>query len=179
MTELRELKIYIIDKSLKKCKKLEKTFINIENVSVICDDIRKFFRQHKEIDCLVSPANSFGIMTGGYDAALSDILGWDFQKKVQRYIVDNFNGEQPVGTSFLIKTDISGVSFIHTPTMQKPSLINDDTVIYECMRSTLICATENDIKCIVIPVFGGECGGVDISVIAEKMHCAYSDLGLC
>ena len=23
-------------------------------------------------------------MTGGYDAALSEILGWDFQKKVQQ-----------------------------------------------------------------------------------------------
>lgn len=86
--------------------RLKQEFKDISNVSIYNDDIRKFYRVHKdEIDCLVSPANSFGYMTGSYDAALSDILGWKFQYKVRDYIRDHYYNEQPVGTSFIIDTD--------------------------------------------------------------------------
>ncbi len=130
----------------------------------------------KEIDCLVSPANAFGRMTGGYDAVLSTILGWDFQKKVQKYIKDEFFGEQPVGTSFIIKTDLPNLSLIHTPTMRYPSIIKDDYMVYYCMRSTLLCALKNDIKTIVIPVFGGACGQVHPITAGERMRQAYDQI---
>ncbi len=60
----------------------------------------------------------------------NDFLGWNFQKNVQKYIDENFYGEQPVGTSFYIKTGIDGLGLIHTPTMRVPSLINNSQVIY-------------------------------------------------
>ena len=177
MTNLKDLKIYIVDIGSETVDTFSETFKDYSNVTVLLDDLMDFFHEHQdEIDCLVSPANSFGHMTGGYDARLSDILGWDFQLEVQAYINKNFNGEQPVGTSFIIKTHLPHLSLIHTPTMRYPSRIHDNTVIYRCMESTLLCALKNNIKCIVIPVFGGACGGLSPDITSKRMLEAYQDL---
>jgi O-acetyl-ADP-ribose deacetylase (regulator of RNase III) len=171
------LKIFFVDMDPVKCWLLEREFQDYTNVSVHHADIKRFFSENRnEVDCLVSPANAYGLMTGGYDAALSDILGWDFQEKVQKYIKDHFYGEQGVGTSFYIETDIPGISLIHTPTMQYPSRIIDDMIVYYCMRSTLMCALSNGVRSIVIPVFGGQCGGVDPDVAVRRMREAYEQI---
>jgi len=174
MNRLKDLKIYIVSMDSDVINALKEEFEGIKNVSICNSDIRKFYqRKSNEIDCLVSPANSYGYMTGGYDAALSDILGWDFQYKVQNYIKHHFYGEQPVATSFIINTDIPGLKLIHTPTMRYPSLIEDDMIIYQCMRTTLICALKHDVSCIVIPVFGAATGGVDPYDAARRMYEGY------
>lgn len=174
MTKLEELKIYIVDRDHITCEKLKEEFDGIENVEIVQADVRRFYSEHKdEIDCLVSPANAYGYMTGGFDAALSDILGWDFQNKVQAYIKQNFYGEQGVATSFIIETDTPGLSLIHTPSMQYPSLIKDDMIVYYCMRSTLMCALQNNVKCVVIPVFGGLCGGIQPDISSKRLKEAY------
>jgi len=177
MKELKDLKIYIVEYQPEIARVFEKNFNDVPNVSVVCSGLEEFYDEHQnEIDCLVSPANAYGIMTGGFDAAISDILGWGFQGKVQQYIKDNFYGEQPVASSFLIKTDIPELSLIHTPTMRYPSVIKDDLIVYYSMRSTLICALENNVSCIVIPVFGGLCGGVPAEVAAIRMKEAYNQI---
>ena len=178
MKSITEMKMYIVSNDSCGCKAMKREFADVANVEVYHTDIRRFFSEHSEIDCLVSPANAFGVMTGGYDAALSNILGWDFQKKVQEYIKQHFYGEQPVGTSFIIDTDIEGVRLIHTPSMQYPSIIKDDLVVYHCMRSTLMCALENDVKVLVLPIFGAACGGVDSAVAAKYMKDAYDQICL-
>ena len=48
---------------------------------------------------MVSPASSFGIMDGGLDAAIQDVLGFAIQQRVQRVIVDRHHGELPVGAA--------------------------------------------------------------------------------
>lgn len=174
MTDLNTLKIFIVEINPRVCEIFRKQFENQENIEIVNSDIVTFYQSHKtEIDCLVSPANAFGIMAGGFDAGLSDIFGWDFQQKVQQYIKDNFFGEQCVGTSFIIKTDIPNLSLIHTPTMREPSTIRDNFIIYYCMRSTLICALKNNVRSIVIPVFGGSCGGIAPEIASKRMKEAY------
>lgn len=177
MTNIKDLKIYIVEYIKETADVFKNMFKPYKNVIVINDDLKHFFNNHRdEIDCLVSPANSYGHMDGGFDARLSDILGWDFQLRVQRYIKEHFNSCQPVGTSFIISTTIPGVKLIHTPTMKYPSRILDDSIIETCMHSTLKCALDNDIKCIVIPVFGGSCGGLSPEVTSERMLDAYEKL---
>lgn len=176
MRKIEELQIHFVDMSHYTCEVLKDYFGDCENVKIHHTDLKRFFYEHSEIDCLVSPANAFGKMTGGYDAALSEILGWDFQKKVQQYIKDHFYGEQGVATSFYIETDIPGVSLIHTPTMQYPSVIRDSLIVYYCMRSTLICALEHDVKTIVIPVFGGSSGQVEPEIAGQRLYDAYKQI---
>jgi len=174
MIKLKDLKIYIVSTDYEAVSALKEEFTGIKNVHIYNMDIREFYeKKSNEIDCLVSPANSYGLMTGGYDAALSDILGWEFQGKVQDFIKKHYFGEQPVGSSFIINTDIYGLKLIHTPTMQYPSLIEDDFIVYQCMRTTLMCAMKHDVNCIVLPVFGGACGGVPGEIAAKRMYEGY------
>ena len=91
MRDINKLNIYIITNDKLQAEVFKKSFSDQQLVTVICNDIRTFYNENKDnIDCLVSPANAFGYMTGGYDAALSDILGWDFQLKVRDYIKTHF-----------------------------------------------------------------------------------------
>lgn len=63
------------------------------------------FEDVPEFDCLVSPANSFGIMDGGIDLAISYFFGWELMESVQKRILRDFFGEQPVGTSMIVPTN--------------------------------------------------------------------------
>ncbi len=177
MVELKDMKIYIVEANSRFATIFRRAFSDVPQVHVRNETLGDFFAAHKdEVDCLVSPANAFGHMTGGYDAALSDILGWDFQARVQDYIKKHFYGEQVVGTSFYVETDFPRLGLIHTPTMRYPSIIRDDEVIYHCMRSTLMCALEHDVTCIVIPFFGGGCGMAIPEVAARRMKDAYMQI---
>ena len=170
------MKIYIIEKDKNKFKYLNLYFGDLENVSLVNQDIKKFLKDNKDIECVVSPANSFGIMDGGFDLALIEYYGIQLQERVQHYIIDNYFGEQPVGTSFIIKTNKDNQYLIHTPTMRTPSKIKDKQVIYQAMRTTLIEANNNNIKSIVIPMFGGKTGGCHSSEIAKLMRLAYDQI---
>ena len=60
--------------------------------------------------------------------------------------------------------------------MRVPSEIKDPMVVYNCMRTCLMLAKKENIKSIVIPAFGGACGNVKFSVIAEMMFLAYQQV---
>ena len=168
-------KICLLERDLQKCKFLELYFDSAPEVEIICDDFRHFMKTHQVL-CVVSPANAFGLMDGGYDLAITEWFGDQLQKRVQQYIIHHFYGEQPVGTSFLIDAGKDGQSLIHTPTMRTPQRILDPRVIYQCMRTTLMCAAEHSIESIVIPMFGGLTGGVRPQLVAGMMWRAYQQL---
>lgn len=165
------MKIYLLDINPAVVQAWKKLFDNFNDVEIVLDDFEKFMSTHF-VDCVVSPGNSHGVMAGGYDRALSEHFGWDLTKRVQEYIKLNFGGQQPVGSSFIIDTGHEGISLIHTPSMINPSRIQDSNVVYDCTKSTLEVAIDNKITSIVIPAFGGACGGLHPDVIAEKMFKA-------
>lgn len=168
-------KICLLERDLRKCKFLELYFDSAPEVEIVCDDFRHFMETHR-VQCVVSPANAFGLMDGGYDLAITEWFGDQLQKRVQQHIIDHFYGEQPVGTSFLIDAGRDSQSLIHTPAMRTPQPILDPRVIYQCMRTTLMCAAEYNIESIVIPIFGGGVGGVRPQLAAEMMWKAYRQL---
>lgn len=167
------MKIYLIDINLSIIKAWNKLLGKLDSVVIIHSDFETFMKNYN-VDCVVSPGNSHGVMAGGYDRALSEYFGWDLTKRVQKYIIDNFDGVQPVGTSIIMDTGIDDIKLIHTPTMINPSKIHDANVVYECTKSTLELASKNKIQNIVVPAFGGACGGLSPKIIAEKMHKAIS-----
>ena len=173
---VNKMEIYIIEQDKDKFKYLNIYFSDLENVSLINQDIKKFLKDNTNIECVVSPANSFGIMDGGFDLALTEYYGTQLQERVQKYIIDNYFGEQPVGTSFIIETNKDNQYLIHTPTMRLPNKIKDKQVIYQAMRTTLIEAKKNNIKSIVIPMFGGSTGICHPNEIAKLMRLAYDQI---
>ena len=153
----------------------EKFFKNISNIHIHNIDLHTFLNQNSNIEAIVSPANSFGLMDGGYDKVIVDYYGLSIVQKVKQYILKNYFGEQPVGTAFTVP--INETQFlIHSPTMRLPEVIGDSRVVYSCMRSTLIECMKNNINSVVIPAFGGCTGQVDKRELANMMRLAYEQL---
>lgn len=174
-TNCESIKIYLLSNDFDMCCAWRTEFSGVKNVEIVCGDFLNFMQKYK-VDCVVSPANGYGLMDGGYDQAITDWFGAGLQEKVQRYIVDRLYGEQPVGTSIIFDTGIDGVKLIHTPTMRYPERIVDPCVVYHCTRTCLMCAFENDIKSVVIPAFGAATGELTCDVVARMMHRAFVQL---
>ena len=168
------MKIYLLDKNEKMVESWNRFFKDDPSVKVVNNDFESFMKNN-DVECVVSPANSFGLMDGGYDLAISNYFGDDLQKKVQKYIIKNFNGEQPVGTAFMLKIPNTNKRLIHAPTMRNPGLIKDPLVVYFAMRETLRIAEKNKVESIVIPAFGALTGGVHRDTVAKYMNVAFKE----
>lgn len=172
------MQIYLLDFNEKMVdawkKHFHPIFDDVAPVKFVQSDFCTFMEKHEsDIDAVVSPANAYGLMDGGYDAAITEYFGKELQLSVQDKIIEEYFGEQPVGTSISIKIPNSDVLLIHTPTMRTPSAIKDPTIIYQCMRTTLIEAIKNKCESVVIPAFGGQTGRLNADVIAKMMYLAY------
>lgn len=89
-------------------------------------------------DCIVSAANSFGLMDGGVDAAITEFFGVQLKERVQKRIWDLFLGEQPVGTSIIVETDHPKHPYLaHTPTMRVPMPVARTDHAYVAMWAML------------------------------------------
>lgn len=170
------MKIYIIERNIEKFKYIIPYFDDLEDVILINSDFKEFMDNY-DIECIVSPGNSYGIMNAGYDKAITNYFKENIQDKVQEYIIENYNREQPVSTSFIININ-DNKKLIHTPTMRVPRKIKDEKVIYECMKSTLILAKQNNIESILIPLFGAGTGKIKPQIIAKLMKDAYDEIKL-
>lgn len=179
------MKIYLLDRNKEMTDAWYKYFKDIENVEIVYEDFATFMDKHLSIEAIVSPANSFGLMDGGYDKAITDYFGKELMKDVQKSILFNWRGEQPVGTSMSVpifnRTIDTILGFkiailIHTPTMRTPEVIKDSRIIYQCMRTTLIEALRQEVDSIVIPAFGGATGRVSYDEIAKMMFLAYKQV---
>lgn len=169
------MKIYIIDRQEQKLQYARLYFYGEPDVECVTIGFEDFINT-TPVQCVVSPANSYGLMDGGYDLAITEHFGEQLQHRVQQHIIEHYYGEQPVGTSFIIDTGKDNQKLIHTPTMRTPQIIREPLIVYQCMRTTLMCAYENHIESILLPLFGGGCGDVHPKLIAEMMWKAYDQL---
>lgn len=171
------MKIYLLDRNRNMVCAWEKYFSDLANVEIVHDEFGRFMENY-DVECIVSPANSYGLMDGGFDYAITKYAGRKLQENVQKYIIENYFGEQIPGTAFIIDipNSSSSMKLIHCPTMRVPSIIKDVTIVYQCMRSCLMTAKKNNVKSIVIPAFGGACGRVDSDTIASLMRKAYDQV---
>ena len=165
------MKIYLLDIDSSMTDEWEKAFNDIENIEVVNDNFKHFMDTHNDVDGIVSPANSFGLMDGGYDKAIIDYLGRNAQTNVFTILNIIFDGYQPIGSCCPIVFD--KYTILHTPTMRYPEEIIDERVVFDCMLSCLNCANKSNIKSIVIPAFGGCTGKVSKDIIAKLMYFAY------
>lgn len=66
--------IYLLDRSAGMVAAWQDVFEGESDITAVQDDFTHFMDKHPEIDCIVSPANSYGIMDGGYDRVITDFL---------------------------------------------------------------------------------------------------------
>lgn len=138
------------------------------------------FENLPQFDCMVSPANSFGLMDGGVDAAITRFFGKQLMDRVQDYIIREYRGEQPVGTSFIIETGNPKHPFLaHTPTMRVPMLISRTDHVYNAMWALLLAvhhhneSSEPKIETIACPGLGTGTGRLPFRQAARQMALAY------
>lgn len=166
-------KIYLLDVDSDMCDAWHSEFKDDNIIEIVNQDFMTFMMQHPEIDGVVSPANSFGIMDGGYDAAITHYFGPELMLKVQQEIRNQFGGViQPVGSCIPVHIHGNGY-LLHTPTMLYPSHIIDARVIFQCMYSTMCVANKIDLKYILVPAFGRVTGSVENDVVARMMQIGY------
>lgn len=138
-----------------------------------------FVNLKEEWDCMVSPANSYGLMDGGIDLAISSYFGWDLMERVQDRIKSDYYGEQPVGTSMIVETGDKDHPYLaHTPTMRLPQEQRGTDVPYVAMLAMLQAVAKHnemfmDIGTVVVSGLATGCGRVPFSSAARQMALAY------
>jgi O-acetyl-ADP-ribose deacetylase (regulator of RNase III) len=131
-------------------------------------------------DCFVTAGNAFGLMTAGIDAAVVHRFGAALMQRVQDRIMDEFMGEQPIGTAFVVETDDPNLPFVvHAPTMRVPGSIAGTDKVYVATWAALLAvqahnqASEQKISAVAFPAMGTGFGGVPFSEAARQMAAAY------
>ncbi len=144
--------------------------------------VNDLFQKVSEYDCMVSAANSFGLMDGGIDGDITGYFGHQLQSCVQQHILENYLGEQPVGTSFIIETGHAEHPYLaHTPTMRVPMPINGTDAVYLAMRAMLLAVyqfnkVEKRIHTVLCPGLGTLTGRVSAEDAAFQMALAYQSV---
>lgn len=131
-------------------------------------------------DCFVTAGNAFGIMTAGIDAAVCRRLGESIMERVQHRIMDDYFGEQPVGTAFVLPTGDAAIPFLcHAPTMRVPGGIDGTDKVYNATWAALLAihahnrVADAKIETAAFPAMGTGFGGVPYSEAARQMAAAY------
>lgn len=129
---------------------------------------------------LVTPGNSFGIMTGGYDLAVAEIAkenNVDIESVVRRVIQTAFRGELVVGDAFYIAAspNLPFSGLVYAPTMRIPmKLPVGSDVPYVSTRAALLKVAEYGFVPdeVIFTAMGGNTGGVPPETILMQMRSA-------
>ena len=158
------------------CAAFRDRFAELPDVRVI----QGHFEDLEPHDCFVTAGNSFGLMTAGIDAAVVRRFGESLMGRVQQHILDQFFGEQPVGTAFIVPTDDPLLPFVaHAPTMRVPGNIEGTDKVYVATWAALLAIQAHNqtaarqIEVIAFPAMGTGFGGVPFDEAARQMAVAY------
>ena len=135
-------------------------------------------------DAMVSPANSFGIMDGGLDAAIRDELGANIQRVVQQVILDEHHGEIPVGQAEVVATsNDKWPHLVIAPTMRVPESVARTTHAYLAFRAALLAvqrfnagAGAMKVRSMVCCGLGTGIGAMDFTRCAVQMRMAFAQV---
>ncbi len=170
------LSVWLVHPSQEMCSAFRSRFDGLPNVRVI----QGRFEDLEPHDCFVTAANAFGMMTAGVDAAVVRFFGEGLMFRVQHRIMDEFLGEQPVGTAFIVPTDHDEFPFLcHAPTMRVPGGIDGTDKVYAATWAAFLAVHQHNvredrkIKIVAFPAFGAGFGGVSYSEAARQMAVAY------
>lgn len=147
-------------------------FIDASDVEIHCGSIFDY-----TMDALVSPANSFGFMDGGFDYLLSMVLGWNVQAELQKMIAKLPGKELLVGNSLTVKTGHQRWPYlISAPTMRVPMILGQNSVnIYLASLAIFNELKHNpNISSIGVTGLGTGVGQVPPKICAHQMREAYT-----
>lgn len=158
------------------CAAFRKRFDGLPGVRII----QGRFENLEPHDCFVTAGNAFGLMTAGIDAAVVRFFGEQLMCRIQHRIMDQFLGEQPVGTAFIESTGNQEYPFVaHAPTMRVPGSIEGTDKVYCATWAALLAiynhnaVVDHKIEIVAFPAMGTGFGGVPFDEAARQMAAAY------
>jgi O-acetyl-ADP-ribose deacetylase (regulator of RNase III) len=172
-----QLRVILVDPDYRLCEAWTEAFTAHRAVTIV----HGRFQDLEAFDCMVSAANSFGLMDGGVDLAIARFFGDSLVDRVQAHIVREYFGEQPVGTSFIAETDDPHHPYVaHTPTMRIPMSIKTTDYVYLAMWAMLRAVHHHNrstrlppIRTVACPGLGTGAGEMPAVEAARQMEIAY------
>jgi O-acetyl-ADP-ribose deacetylase (regulator of RNase III) len=157
---------------------LRTTFGKLPNFEFVQNNINSI-----QADCVVSPANSYGLMDGGVDRIINYSLNF-ISEKVKDIIQFRYKGEQPVGTCIIIPIEqgqmiVGKYKYLaHTPTMRVPKDVSNTDNAYIAFRALLTELIDHnckykDINTVVMTSFCCGAGKMSSLQSAKQMRFAY------
>ena len=168
--------IWLVHPEPAMCDAFAHRFAGLPGVRIV----RGRFEDVEPHDCFVTAGNAFGLMSAGIDAAVVHRFGVELMERVQHRILDEYRGEQPVGTAFVIDTGDPDLPFLaHAPTMRVPRSIAGTDQVYAATWAALLAVQARNqsdgrkIETVALPAMGTGFGGVPFTEAARQMAAAY------
>ncbi len=171
--------VWLVHPNKDMCAAFRDRFAGLPNFRVV----QGRFEDLEPHDCFVTAGNAYGIMSAGIDAAVIRRFGEPFMKSVQQRIMDEYYGEQPLGTAFLLPTNDPQLPFVaHAPTMRTPGNIEGTDKVYAATWAAFLAILAHNrtaaarIEVVAFPAMGTGFGGVPYDEAARQMAVAYRHL---
>ena len=168
--------LWLVHPEQEMCEAFRTRFANLPNVRII----QGRFEDLEPHDCFVTAGNAFGMMTAGVDAAVVRFFGVELMERIQHRILDEFLGEQPVGTAFIVSTGNADYPFVaHAPTMRVPGNVDGTDKVYSATWAALLAVHAHNqthdrkIEVVALPAMGTGFGGMSFTEAARQMAVAY------
>lgn len=168
--------LWLVHPDEEMCDAFRRRFAGLRGVRVI----RGRFEDLEPHDCFVTAGNAFGLMTAGIDAAVVQFFGEGLMARVQQRIMNDYFGEQPVGTAFVLDTGSTAIPFlVHAPTMRVPGNIDGTDKVYSATWAALLAVQAHNgaggrrIETVALPAMGTGFGGVPFDEAARQMATAW------
>jgi O-acetyl-ADP-ribose deacetylase (regulator of RNase III) len=169
------VKISLCDDNAQIAQTLANHFQDVDGVEVLAGNLFDL-----DCDALVSPANSFGDMSGGLDQQFDRFYEETAQRAAMDRIAKQFHGELPVGTATIIAMGTRRFPFlIVSPTMRVPGRVPGTINAYLSMRAALVAVLDHNsdglvrIDSVAVPGLCTGVGGMPAEESAPQMRAAY------
>jgi len=170
------MRLIVVDRGQEFCEAARWQFRNHPEVTVVCGR----FEELPSFDCVVTAGNSFGLMDAGMDLAVVRYFGRQVMERIQKSILEDYLGEQPVGTCILAPTGHATHPFVaHAPTMRSPMNVQGTDHVYLALWAALTAVHRHNrteprkIESLACPGLGTGTGGMDALEAALQMCLAY------
>ncbi len=177
MASMLPEKLLLVDLSRALVRAWAEAFEDFEQVSIVVHEVDFFAHP---ADAMTSPANSFGIMDGGLDLAIRNVLGFNAQRAAQAVILERHHGELPVGAAEIVETGHASWPYlVVAPTMRVPENVAPTLNPYLAFRAALLAVRRFNeaagrvvIHSLLCPGLGTGIGGVEPRRCALQMRMA-------
>lgn len=170
------MRLILVDRGQEFCEVLRGQFRAHPEVQVVCGR----FEDLPDFDCVVTAGNSFGLMDAGMDLAVVRYFGRKVMELIQQKILDEYLGEQPVGSCIIVPTNHPPHPFVaHAPTMRVPMNIQGTDHVYLAFWAALTAVHRHNrtesrkIESLACPGLGTGTGGVESLEAALQLRLAY------